>query len=370
MATSDAGIGTVTLDGLRVLDLGDRASTAWCGRMLADLGADVIGVEPPAGHPLRADPPAAAYLLANRRLADDGARARLLADADVVLAGDARTVDDARAANPRALIVAITAYGLTSALADRPGNDLTAYATSGWASMNGLADREPLKGPGHNASFQAGTFAWAAATAALLGSPAGELLDISERDALASTFAPAILRQQYTGQGEGRRQVADVSAGPVPVADGYFALPLSRPHFWQNAMRVLGLDDLADVPELQTMPLRNARKEMWLDRVQEALAARHVTAGPVLDMADLATNPQLVARGFFQSPADAGDADGDALFPGPPARYGRRSGACAGPPRRRPTRTRSSPPRAPPSRPTAPTCPPRLPLRPRRARVR
>ena len=42
-----------TLAGIRVLDLGDRASTAWCGRLLADYGADVIGVEDEGGHPLR-----------------------------------------------------------------------------------------------------------------------------------------------------------------------------------------------------------------------------------------------------------------------------------------------------------------------------
>ncbi|MCU1690177.1 MAG: Caib/baif family protein [Jatrophihabitantaceae bacterium] len=326
-----ANIGSVTLSGLRVLDLGDRASTAWCGRLLADIGADVIGAEPPAGHMLRADPPAAEYLLANRRRADFASLDGLVPNADVVIVDDPAAARAARHGNPTALIVAITPYGLDGPLADRKGNDLTAYASSGWASMNGLADREPLKGPGHNASFQAGTFAWAAVTATLLGDPAGELLDIAERDVLTSTFSPAILREQYTGSSEGRRAVADVSAGPVPVADGYFALPLSRPHFWQNAMRVLGLDDLADVPGLQTMPLRNARKEIWLERVQDALAgwkklelfdalaAKHVTAGPVLDMADLEGNPQLVARGFFRSPEQVPDAPAQ---PGPPARYG------------------------------------------------
>jgi crotonobetainyl-CoA:carnitine CoA-transferase CaiB-like acyl-CoA transferase len=336
MATSNdtgADSRTATLGGLRVLDLGDRASTAWCARLLADLGAEVIGAESPDGHPLRKDPPAAQYLLANRRRVDASAVDGLLPHADVVITGDAGAAARARAANPLALIVAITPYGLDGALRERPGNDLTAYAATGWASMNGLASREPLKGSGYNASFQAGTFAWGAVTAALLGDPSGELLDISERDVLASTFSPAILRQQYTGSIEGRRTASDVSAGPVPVADGYFALPLSRPHFWQNAMRVLGLDDLADVPELQTMPLRNARKEVWVDRLQnamagwkkaelfDALAAQHVTAGPVLDMRDLEDNPQLAARGYFQAPDE--DGEDAPRQPGPPARYSR-----------------------------------------------
>lgn len=328
--------GRATLEGLRVLDLGDRASSAWCARLLADLGADVVGVERPSGHPLRSDPPAAQYLLANRRRADASAIGRLAPDADVILTTEASpgtTAAAARERAPGALIVSLTPYGLAGALAGRPGNDLTAYATSGWASVNGLAAREPLKGSGYNASFQTGTFAWAAATAALLGDPAGETLDIAERDVLCSTFSPALLRQQYTGAPETRREAADLTAGPVPVADGFFALTLSRPYFWQSAMRVLGLDDLADVPELQTMPQRNLHKDLWVDRVQEAmlgwkrlelfdaLAARRVIAGPVLDMADLDHNPQLIARGYFAAPREA--PAGSRRQPGPPVRYGR-----------------------------------------------
>jgi crotonobetainyl-CoA:carnitine CoA-transferase CaiB-like acyl-CoA transferase len=336
MGEKDTGAdGAATLEGLRVLDLGDRPSTAWCGRLLADLGADVIGAEPDGGHPLRRDPPAAAYFLANRRRAGRPAARGLAAAADVILTSESAPETGVAALRERsgtALIACITAYGRGGAAGGGPGNDLTAYATSGWASMNGLAGHAPLKGPGYNASFQAGTFAWAAVTAALLGEPAGEVLDIAERDVLCSTLSPAFLRQQYTGLPERRRQLADITAGPVPVADGYFALTMSRPHFWQSAMRILGLDDLAEVPELQTAASRAERKEQWAQRVQramlgwkredlfDALAARRVIAGPVLDLADLEQNPQLVARGFFRAPDDAA---GGPRLPGPPARYGR-----------------------------------------------
>ena len=327
--------GAATLDGLRVLDVGDRPSTAWCGRLLADLGAEVIGAEPAGGHPLRCDPPAADYFLANRRRADLPSALQLAAAAEVILTSESSPqtgVAALRELSGTALIACITAYGRDSTLAGHPGNDLTAYATSGWASVNGLASRAPLKGPGYNASFQAGTLAWAAVIAALLGAPAGELLDIAERDVLCSTLSPAFLRQQYTGAPERRRGLADITAGPVPVADGYFALTLSRPHFWQSAMRILGLDDLAEVPELQSAASRAERKDQWAQRVQQAmlgwkredlfdaLAARRVIAGPVLDMADLEQNPQLVAREFFRAPDEAADRPRQ---PGPPVRYGR-----------------------------------------------
>jgi crotonobetainyl-CoA:carnitine CoA-transferase CaiB-like acyl-CoA transferase len=334
-STGTTADGAATWAGLRVLDVGDRPSTAWCGRLLADLGAEVIGAEPAEGHPLRRDPPAAAYFLANRRRADLSSALALAAAADVILTSESAPetgVAALRALSGTALITCLTAYGRGSTLAGHRGNDLTAYATSGWASVNGLAARAPLKGPGYNASFQAGTLAWAAVTAALLGEPAGEVLDIAERDVLCSTLSPAFLRQQYTGAAERRREVADITAGPVPVADGYFALTMSRPHFWQSAMRILGLDDLAEVPDLQTAAARAQRKEQWAQRVQQAmlgwkrkdlfdaLAARRVIAGPVLDMADLEQNPQLVAREFFRAPEEAPDRPRQ---PGPPVRYGR-----------------------------------------------
>lgn len=337
--TDDANVnasGRATLGGLRVLDFGDRASTAWCARLMADLGADVIGAEPPEGHPIRSDPPAAAFVLANRRRVDLPTALNLAAGADVILTSESSPEaksDALGVVSDRALIVSITPYGLSGARSDHPGNDLTAYATSGWATVNGLASLAPLKGVGYNASYQAGTFAWAATTAALLAESAGQVLDISERDVLCSTLSPAILRQQYHEEPERRREVADITAGPVPVADGYFALTLSRPHFWQSAMRILALDDLAEVPELQSSTSRAQRKELWVERVQQAmlkwkrmelfdaLAAERVIAGPVLDMADLEQNPQLISREFFRSPDEA--PVGAHRQPGPPVRYGR-----------------------------------------------
>jgi CoA-transferase family III len=143
MVTADTTAGgPATLDGLRVLDVGDRPSTAWCGRLLADLGAEVIGAEPPDGHPLRRDPPAAAYFLANRRRAGLPAVPGLAAAADVILTSESSpqtAVAALRGHSGTALIACLTPYGRGSGRPGPPGNDLTAYATSGWASLNGLA---------------------------------------------------------------------------------------------------------------------------------------------------------------------------------------------------------------------------------------
>lgn len=333
-----------TLAGVRVLDLGHRASTAWCGRLLADYGADVIGVEGESGHPIRREGPfdasgesiPAAYFLASRGVAN-GETPDLIRMADVIVCSDSDAV--ARAgANPHALVCAVTPYGLTGRLADRPGNDLTAAASSGWAAINGMADQPPLKGSGYQSSLQAGTFAFGTVVAALSEWCAladtrdgrqGQVIDIAERDVLVSTGAPAPLRIQYSGFEWSRRTAIDMNEGPVPVADGWFALTISRPMFWIKAMHLLGLHDLAEDPELQQSGLRHKFKDRFVDRVGEAmrgwkrmdlfnaLGEQRVIAGPVLTMDELAGNPQFTERGFFR------ERDDGVRFPGPFARMTR-----------------------------------------------
>lgn len=357
-----------TLSRINVVDLGERAATAWCSRLLADFGAEVLAVEPPGGHPLRRHPPfdaagrsiPARYFLANKASAQgaEGAAlqvappagrgggenqpatggrelaqpAGLLRDAHViVVSGQAA---DVAAAHPHAIVCAITAHGMTGARRAVPGNELTAAARSGWASVNGFADGAPLKGSGYQAALQSGTLAFGAVVCALVeqlnaGAAApGQLIDISEHETLVSTFGPAPLRAQYSGYVWPRQDGPNLDEGPLPVSDGHFALPLSRPAFWRKAMHLLGLPDLAEDGELQPPGLRTKFKQRYMARVQErmaqwnrqdlfdALAAERVVAGPVFRMDEMAENPQFHGRGFFvRSPEGA-------RFPGPPARMG------------------------------------------------
>lgn len=331
----------MTLAGIRVLDLGARTSTAWCSRLLADYGAEVIALEPEGGHPLRRDPPfdpagesvAGRYLFASKRIGLMGENPNsLLHTADVIitdaLPGTAFAPEALRQANPRAIVCALTPYGLTGSRARDPGNDLTVNALSGWASVNGHANREPLKSSGYQASYQAGTFAFGCVLAALIERLAGEdnpgqLIDIAELEVLVSTAAPAPLRYRYSGFIWPRKQPLDVNDGPVPVADGFFALTISRPVFWIKAMQILGLPDLAEDGELQQAGLRPKLKDRFVDRMREAmagwtrmdlfaaLAAERVIAGPVLTMDELGENPQFLARKFFRTARDG------TRFPGP-----------------------------------------------------
>ncbi len=333
------------LHSIRVLDVGTRVSTAWCARLFAGYGAEVVSVEPADGHPLRRHPPfdasgnsiPARYILAGQRKGDPEQLDGLVEQADVIvtsaLPGEPLDPQALAASNPKALVCAITPHGLTGSRAGLPGNELTANARSGWASVNGLQGREPLKGSGYQASYQAGTFAFGVVISALIEQLAndsvGQVIDVGESDVLVSTFSPAPLRYQYSGFVWAQKPGVDVNEGPVPVEDGWFALTISRPAFWIKAMRILGLPELADDKDLQQAGLRHKFKDRFVEPVAkamshwkrmelfEALGAQRVIAGPVLTMDEFASNPQFDARGFLQP------AESNVRFPGSFARMSR-----------------------------------------------
>ncbi|PON18348.1 hypothetical protein C2W62_08435 [Candidatus Entotheonella serta] len=338
------------LEGIVVADFSHRPSGAWCTRLLADFGADVILAEPPGGHPLRHVGPfgpdgtsvPATYLLANKQsvvLSSTDDRHALLQRAHVLvddaLPGDALDSSQAAQINPNLIVCSITPYGQDGARAALAGNDLTINALSGWASVNCLSDREPLKSTGYQASYQAGTMAYGAIVCDLIEQRAnqteGQHIDIAELEVMCATFAPALLRSQLQGEAQKRRSQIDITSGPVPVCDGHFSLPLTRPHFWRLAMQLLELPDLANDDMLQKTWYRLLHKEQFVDRVQAAmqnwtrqdlfdrLSELRVIAGPVFTMAELGDNPHLQARSFFTKPEQPGARD--LTYPGAPARF-------------------------------------------------
>lgn len=342
-------------EGIRVVDISTNAGGAWCARMLADYGADVIFVEPREGHPLRVLAPftdegasiPAAYLLANKRsvaLDLDVPRSRkhaidLCRRADIVISShspsrlEALGMTHAALGRPGIIMVHVTPHGMAGDLAEVPGNDLTDAARSGWASINGSQDREPLKPSGWQSSMCAGVVAYAGAVAALRWRDShpgeGQEVDVAEVEVMAAAFAPALLRSVYAGSPQGRRDSADLMAGPVRVQDGHFALTLSRAHFWRDAMNLLGLPDLAEDPRWGASFYRQAHKDEYVDRVTEAmstwkkmdlfdeLAVRRVVAGPVLTMEELRGVEHFRDRGFWRAPANAPDGP---EYPGPSLR--------------------------------------------------
>lgn len=340
---------TQSLAGIRVLDLSTSASGAWCSRLLADFGADVVMLEGPEGHPLRHEPPfdadgngiAAGLFLANKRsiqldLRSTAGKATMLGlaqGADVVVSGfrpsglSALGLHYSAFENQRLVLCHVTPFGMTGSRAEDAANELSVAALSGWASLNGDAGRTPLKPSGHQVAFCTGTAAYGAIVGALIHRDAnaglGQEIDVAELDVMVSASSPAILRGQYLGVPASRRQAVDITTGPVPIRDGHFALTISRAHFWRDAMNVLGLHDLAEDPRWETSWYRNAHKDEYTARVGEAmsswtkaelfeeLALRRVVAGPVLTMEELRNSEHLADRGFWATL-------GEDAYPGPP----------------------------------------------------
>ncbi len=333
------------LAGVRVIDISRTPAAAWASRLLADAGAEVILVESPEGHPLRRVGPftddgasvAEAHFLANKRsvtldtddAAGRGALRELIENADIVVSSHSPSRLGALGLTYESfdlsdlIMTHVTAHGMTGALAEVPGNDLTVAARSGWASINGNADREPLKPAAWTSSYCTGVAAYAATVAALRWRDAhpgeGQEIDVAETEVMAGAFAPGMLRSLYNGSAQRRQSSDDKLAGPVSVADGHFALTLSRAHFWRDAMNLLGLEDLAEDERYGASHFRQAHREEYSGRVAEAmgkwnkmdlfeeLAIRRVVAGPVLYMSELRATDHLEDRGYWRRPADAPD---------------------------------------------------------------
>ncbi len=342
------------LDDLHVLDLTTSMAGAWCTRLLADLGADVVLVEPPAGHPLRRLRPLTAdgssiparYVQANKRSlaadleTDDGRRrvASVAATSDVVVDShspgelarfglDFETLERQR---PGIVVASITPHGQSGERQRHAGNELTAFALSGWASINGRAEGPPLKGGGHLGSYLAGTAACGAVLAALWARDErgiGQTIDLAETELLLEMFAPGVLSALHSGlQSRGGRR--DLHGGAMlKTKDGHFAFSLTRGARWAEALVALGLEELAADERFGSEEGRTSAdfiaaveaRVAELDKMEmfEKLAPVRTAGGPVLNLAELASNEHLRARCFFVRPDDNEDGP---EFPGAPFR--------------------------------------------------
>jgi len=316
---------------IKVVDLSQRLSAAYCAKLLGDHGADVVLLETESGHPLRHEPPflgdiegaerslVHAYVNANKVSvvlpSEDPAQADLIAHADVIVVSDRATADRVRPiARPDVILVGVSPYGLDTPVTDAPGTDLTTSAITGWALINGDEGAPPLRPTLHQSEYMAGLMAYTGTVSALFArdqTGKGETVDVCELEPMLWMAAPNILGASHGDGFSPGRSHPGVFKGPVPTRDGYFSVTFSRPHFWTEAMRALGLDDLADDPRYLDRQVRQAEGPELEARIEEAIAARdrwdlfddlsrrRCTVGVVLDVSDLATSEQLTGRGVI-----------------------------------------------------------------------
>jgi crotonobetainyl-CoA:carnitine CoA-transferase CaiB-like acyl-CoA transferase len=310
--------------GMRVLDLSQGAAGPTCGMLLAELGADVVKVEPPGGEWGRGlGPPfvggvAAAFLGMNRNkrslavdLKQPGAAdvvLRLAAASDVVVESFRPGVADRlgigyeamAARNPRLVYVAISAFGQQGPWRDRPGVDGVVQAMSGLMSVTGTEDGPPVKVGVPAADMAGGFFAVQAVLAALLErerTGRGQRADVSLLDALLAFQLVPLTMYMAAGQPPSRLGSAAPYAAPneaFATRDGHVMVAAYTLQRWPRFCQALGHPELATDPRFDTNEKRVRDRDAFR-AVLEPVFRQHTTAEWVtrLDEADVICGPLL-----------------------------------------------------------------------------
>src|SRR5579875_1478896 len=319
----------------RILELADE-SGAWCGRVLAELSADVVKIEPPGGERSRFYPPFAAHApapeaslyFAGRNLnkrslvldlgsADDRETFhQLVAAADALIAGGPPgTVDSEalHAVNPRLVVTAFTPYGIDGPYRDRPGTALTAFALSGPLWRSGFAHRPPVTPPADLAYAIAGI---TAATATFIGllvarrTGRGCTIDSSMVEAVSATSdwsVPAFSTTRFMLNRAGHGLAYPI----YPCSDGYVCIVAFTTNQWRTLRRWLGEPEALQAPEWDSLLYRitNApaidvfTAELCAGRTMRELYDEGIRRGclvaPVYTVVDALDDAQMASRGSF-----------------------------------------------------------------------
>ncbi|HEX9581651.1 MAG TPA: CoA transferase [Gemmatimonadales bacterium] len=329
---------------LRVVELAHIMAGPVCGRMLADLGADVVKVERlPEGDTSRSFvPPAldgqsAAFMMLNRNKrgiavdlkAPEGLEIarRLLARADVVIENyRAGTMDrlglgyeTLRRDNRGLIYCEISGFGRTGPFADRGGFDLIAQGYAGLMSITGEGPgRPPVKCGPPLTDITGGILACLGVLAALVHrgkTGEGQRVDTSLFEAgITQTYWQAAIALA-TGVSPGPMGSAHPLAAPYQAfktADGWITVGASNQNTWLRLTEAIGRRELAADPRFRENADRMGNRQaladvlaavfsdhssaVWLERLEAA----GVPAGPVLSITDMLNHPQALARGMVQ----------------------------------------------------------------------
>ena len=333
------------LAGLKVLELARVLAGPWAGQILADLGADVIKIESPAGDGTRlwgppwvereeGDREAAYYHAANRgkrsvvadfKNADDLRRvSELAAGADVVLE-NFKTGTLARygldfasleALNPRLVYCSITGFGQTGPCASEAGYDFVIQAMSGFMALTGEPAGQPMKMGISISDLTCGLYSVIGIQAALAmreRTGRGQHVDMALLDCSVGLLASQATHYLTTGENPPRmgNEHAQVSAyGVFPVADGEVVLAPANDGLFRKLLALLGREDLlgeekfgsnearlANRAELDVMIAAETRKWQLAELLADC-AEDGIPAGRVNEIDAVFEDPQVRARGM------------------------------------------------------------------------
>ncbi|WP_441961884.1 CaiB/BaiF CoA transferase family protein [Mycolicibacterium houstonense] len=275
---------TGPLAGIRVIEVGVMLAGPYATMMLADLGAEVIKVEPPGGEISRqvSDSYFASLNRGKRSICLDLASAAgqaklgaLVADSHALLVNMKPSVirrlgltyENLRRFNPKIVCVAMTGFGLDGG--DDPAFDYVIQAATGVAAMTGDPDGPPTL-PGYSSADNSTGLTAALGLLAMIVSGDGGQVDVSLRDVMLSQLN--YRASAYLNDGaEPRRHPFGahsyyVPAQLFPTAGGYLALFITHDGFWKSFAGEAGIDGFT------TMAERAARRDEVLDVVTAVLA--------------------------------------------------------------------------------------------------
>ncbi|MGO4908496.1 CaiB/BaiF CoA transferase family protein [Pseudorhodobacter sp. W20_MBD10_FR17] len=337
-----------TLKGLRVLDLSRILAGPTATQLLADLGAEVIKIERPGkgddtrgwGPPFMTDAAgadtreSAYYLSANRgkqsvaiNIADPQGQAliaSLAAKADILVenfkAGDLARygLDYATLAaiNPRLIYCSISGFGQTGPNADRAGYDFLVQGEAGLMSLTGEPDRPPMKAGVGIADLMCGMYAVVgilAAVQARHNSGQGQHIDIALMDTQVAMLVNQGVAHLTDGQIPPRRgndHPTIVPYGTFPASDGDFILAIGNDTQFARFAELAGAPGLAQDDRFATNAARVRNRAVLIGLVAgltagktaadwlAACAAHGIPAGPINDLSQVFSSPQVAARGM------------------------------------------------------------------------
>ncbi|CAN5792081.1 CoA transferase [soil metagenome] len=361
------------LDGVRVLDLADPLA-AYGGRLLADLGAEVIRIEPPSGPgtvdcaPFWIDAGVSSTSLFERFVnagkksvtldltAPEAARifTELLASSDVVmespapvLAAAGWSAERVTAANPDLIRVQVSPYGATGTEDLGAADDLVLLGAGGLLSMGGYPDVGPVAVYGQQTTYMASIFGAVAAIAGLIGRHrTGQAMnaDVSAQECVAQALEESVMRYAMTG--EVRSSQGDVAkeagTGSYRCADGYISMVAGRlgtAAAWDSLVRWIAEND-SDAVQLTDQQwsrfdfrqrpesietFREIFERFTATRTRQELyrgaQERGIALSPVNDLNAVMSDAQLVSRDFFVE-IDDPELGRPLTYPGLPYRMG------------------------------------------------
>jgi len=331
------------LAGIRVLELGSLIAGPFCGKTLADFGAEVIKVEPPGeGDPLRrwrrlrngvslwwhVQSRNKRSVTCDLRKPEGQEIVRRLAARSHIALENFRPGalekwslgwDELSRANPRLVLVRISGYGQTGPYRERPGFAAIAEALAGLRYITGFPDRPPARpnlSIGDTIAALHGVIGALLALQEVQKTGKGQVVDVALHEAVFNCMES--LLPEYDAQGYVRERSGSALPGIAPsnlypCKDGaYVLIAGNADSLYRRLMTAIGREDLRDDPALA----RNDGRAAQMQRIDDAIAAwtsrfsqdevllhmekAEVPAGRIYTAADIAADPHFLARGMIQ----------------------------------------------------------------------